>query len=203
MAEATVNAWVNDVAEALAIGRAIGDRVVVIATSTGGSLAAWAATQPTLAQGLAGVVLISPNFGVQAAGAGLLTGPWGKQLAEMIVGPERGFEPANDKQAMLWTSRYPTTATVTMAGAVALARGAPLEKAAMPALFIFSDQDKVVRPEEAKAAAARWGGPVRTIIVNDSGDASDHVLAGDALSPGTTARMVADIVEWIRTLPAG
>ena len=46
MADASVNAWVNDVAEALAIGRAIGERVVVIATSTGGSLAAWAARNP-------------------------------------------------------------------------------------------------------------------------------------------------------------
>jgi len=44
MAKGGVNAWINDYAEAITIGRAIGDRVVVIGTSTGGSLATWAGT---------------------------------------------------------------------------------------------------------------------------------------------------------------
>ena len=40
MTQGSVNAWINDYEEALAIGRAIGDKVIVISTSTGGSLAA-------------------------------------------------------------------------------------------------------------------------------------------------------------------
>nr|WP_287339345.1 hypothetical protein [Mesorhizobium sp.] len=52
MADGSVNAWINDYEEALAIGRAIGDKVIVIATSTGGSLAAWAATQPGASEGV-------------------------------------------------------------------------------------------------------------------------------------------------------
>ncbi len=39
MATASVNAWVNDYAEALAIGRAIGEKVIVIGVSTGAALA--------------------------------------------------------------------------------------------------------------------------------------------------------------------
>ena len=42
MADGSVNAWINDYAEAIAIGRAIGDKVVVIGTSTGASLATFA-----------------------------------------------------------------------------------------------------------------------------------------------------------------
>lgn len=45
MGTATVNDWLNDYAEALAIGREIGEKVVVIATSTGAALAVHAATQ--------------------------------------------------------------------------------------------------------------------------------------------------------------
>ena len=45
MADGSVNAWINDYAEAIAIGRAIGGKVVVIGTSTGASLATWAASQ--------------------------------------------------------------------------------------------------------------------------------------------------------------
>ena len=44
MAVATVNHWVNDYAEALAVGRSIGERVIIIAPSTGAGLATWAAT---------------------------------------------------------------------------------------------------------------------------------------------------------------
>src|SRR5882724_4963260 len=61
MAQGSVNAWINDYEEALAIGRAIGDKVIVIATSTGGSLAVWAATQPAASDGVAAIAFISPN----------------------------------------------------------------------------------------------------------------------------------------------
>ena len=45
MEQAAVNDWLNDLAEAVAIGRRIGDRVVVIGTSTGGTLATFGATR--------------------------------------------------------------------------------------------------------------------------------------------------------------
>ena len=63
MAEGSVNAWINDYAEAIAIGRAIGDKVVVIGTSTGASLATWAASQPDLRDDVATIIAISPNMG--------------------------------------------------------------------------------------------------------------------------------------------
>ena len=72
MATASVNAWVNDFAEAIAIGRTIGERVVVMCTSTGGALATWAATQPKLAEGISAIVALSPNYGVRSAGSSLL-----------------------------------------------------------------------------------------------------------------------------------
>lgn len=200
MGAATVNAWVNDTAEALAIGRAIGEKVIVIATSTGGSLAAWAVAQPALARDVAAVVLISPNFGVQAKGASLLTGPWGEQLAELIIGKERSFEPANDLQRQLWTWRYPTRATLPMAATVALAAGQSYAKVTVPALFIVSDGDKVIQPEAAKTVAARWGAPHRLMAVDNPGDPSSHVLAGDAFSPAMTEPMAQEIVEWIKGL---
>ena len=38
MGEATVEGWINDLAEAEAIGRRIGERMVLVGTSTGGTL---------------------------------------------------------------------------------------------------------------------------------------------------------------------
>nr|WP_295465468.1 alpha/beta fold hydrolase [Mesorhizobium sp.] len=200
MGDASVNDWINDTAEALAIGRAIGEKVIVIATSTGGSLAAYAAAQPSLSKDVAALVLISPNFGVQASGAGLLTGLWGLQIAELLIGKERGFEPANDLQKQFWTYTYPTRATLPMAATVALARRQAYDKVNIPALFVVSDGDQVIKPDEAKAVAAAWGGPHELMAVDNPGDPSSHVLAGDALSPKMTEPMATKIVEWIKSL---
>ena len=197
MAEASVNDWVNDFAEAMAIGRLLGEKVVVIATSTGASLATWAAAQPDLARDLAGVVMISPNYGVQAAGAWLLTMPFGRQIAELVIGRERGFPPINEAHGRLWTTRYPTAATLPMQAASELAYGAPVERIGVPALFIFSDADRVVQPERTREIAARWGGPVETMLVEGSDDSSNHVIAGDALSPSTTTLVAERIIQWI------
>lgn len=197
MATASVNAWVNDYAQAMAIGRAIGERVVVVATSTGGSLAVTMMRDPEVSKDVAALVLISPNFGVQAGGSFLLTMPWGEQLAKLIVGPERGFEPRNQMQAALWTTHYPTAALLPMAKLVDLARAVNVEAATIPALFILSDGDKVVRPEMTREIAARWGGPHQEIVVSNAEDPDQHVIAGDALSPGATAGIGRQIVEWL------
>ena len=84
MAEGTVEAWLEDGVEALAIGRRLGERVVLVGCSTGAALATW-----MLANGhdqdVAGLVLFSPNFGTRHRGASLLTGPWGTQIAWAVT----------------------------------------------------------------------------------------------------------------------
>lgn len=200
MATGSVNAWVNDYAEALAIARLIGEKVVVIGVSTGASLASWAATRPDLFDDVAGLAMISPNYGVQAAGAEILTMPWGAQIARLVAGPERGFEPLNELQARLWTTRYPIEATLPMAALTKLAYEAPVGGTRVPALFVFSDRDAVVRPELTREIAAKWGAPHEIVTVEDSGDPSNHVIAGDALSPSTTEPLAAKIADWIRSL---
>jgi alpha-beta hydrolase superfamily lysophospholipase len=200
MATASVNAWVNDYAEALAIGRKLGDRVVVIATSNGGSLVSWAATQPGRSDGVAALALISPNYGLQGGGSAVLTMPFGGLIAELLIGKERGFVPANEAHAKYWTYRYPTVALLPLAAMAQLAYEAPAEQAKIPALFIFSDDDTVVQPERTREIASRWGAPHEIVVVSDSTDPSDHVIAGDALSPNTTDALAEKIVAWLHTV---
>lgn len=201
MAEASVNAWINDYAEAVAVGKRLGERVVVIAASTGASIATWAATRPEFRDGIAALVLISPNYGVQATGASLLAGPWGARIARLVVGAERGFEPVNELHARYWTYRYPIEATLPMAAIVDMAAAAPVETIATPALFILSDKDGVVRPADTRALAARWGAPHRLVAVESSDDPVNHVIAGDVLSPANNTMVTRTIVDWITALP--
>ncbi|TPL52864.1 alpha/beta hydrolase [Mesorhizobium sp. B2-4-2] len=200
MAQGSLNAWINDYEEALAIGRAIGDKVIVISTSTGGSLAAWAATQPGASDGVAAIAFISPNFGVKASGAGILTMRWGKQIAELVAGKERSFMPRNALHEKFWTTSYPLAATLPMQALTELAYGAPVEKAKVPALFILSDSDSVVRPDRTREIAGRWGAPHELVPVDDTGDPDNHVIAGDALSPSTTTFLAQRIAVWIEAV---
>ena len=171
-----------------------------MATSSGGSIVTWAATQPGRSDGVAALVQISPNYGVQGSGAAILTMPFGGLIAALVIGKERGFEPANEAHAKFWTYRYPTVALLPMAAIAELAYEAPVEQAKIPSLFVFSDADKVVRPERTREIAGRWGGPHEIVAVSDSTDPSSHVIAGDALSPNTTDALAQKIAEWVRSV---
>lgn len=200
MIEGSVSAWVNDFAESVAIGRKLGERVIVMGTSTGATLVTWAAGQPALMADVAGLVQISPNYGIQAAGSGLLTMPWAEKLVPLIAGERRSFEPSNALHAQYWTHEYPSLAVLPMGALIKLVNQADPATIATPSLFIFSPLDKVIQPQLVAETAAKWGGPTKTIEVTDSTDPNNHVLAGDALSPNTTERLAQETVEWIKTL---
>jgi len=76
MLEGSVNGWVNDMHEAVEIGKRLGRRVVIMGTSTGGTLATWQAVQGDQEE-IAALVLLSPNFGPADRRTEILTWPWG------------------------------------------------------------------------------------------------------------------------------
>jgi alpha-beta hydrolase superfamily lysophospholipase len=198
----TAQDWMDDTAEALAIGRRIGRRVIVIATSTGGTLAAEAALQPELMRDVAGIVFVSPNFGIEAPGSSLLTWPAARLWAPLIAGSERCFTPHNDLHARYWTTCYPTVALLPMAALAHHAGAADYSAAEVPALFLFAEADRVVSAEATREVAARWGGPasVAPQVVGAGDDPFSHVIAGDALSPSMTRPVSAVILDWAKGL---
>jgi alpha-beta hydrolase superfamily lysophospholipase len=198
MADVSVNAWANDFAEALAIGERLGDKVVVMGTSTGGALTTWAITQPAFKDRIDAVILCSPNYGVQAFGASLLTLPFARQMANVVMGETRSFEPGNDLQRLYWTTTYPVDAILPMAEVVRLAVDAPVEQTKIPALLLISPDDQVVQPAITRDMAERWGAPHRLVEIKGVEDPSKHVLAGAAMSPSTTEPVAKLATDWLR-----
>ena len=198
MAEASVQSWIDDFAEAVEIGRRLGHRVVVVATSTGGGLATWAATQPDLSRDVAALVLVSPNYRVRGRGGALLTGPWGARLARLVWGEDRGFVPVNEAHGRLWTTRYPTRAVLPMMALTGLARNARVEAVRVPALFIYAPGDKVVDAAATARVAARWGAQADSLLIGRSGDPQNHVITGDARSPSTNAFVIGAVTGWLK-----
>ncbi len=201
MGEATLSAWVNEGIEAMAIGRRLGHKVLVISTSTGGTLSHWLAASGHV-QAPDAVAMISPNFGPQDPLADLVLWPWFTQVAVPLMGAWRE-SPANvPEEAQHWTLRYPTVAVVPMMQLVHLSRDLPLEHYRVPTLVMLSPNDQVVNPAHTKKVFARMTAP-DGLFVTDAQGTSQHVIAGDIGSPNTTPAVVQRIADFARrALPA-
>jgi len=198
MGTATAADWLQDTEEALAVGARLGRRVVVVGTSTGGTLAVWAATRERWRDVLAAVVVLSPNLGLASADARVLLWPWGGLLARLLVGPERCFEPLDAEQARHWTTCYPTRALLPMMALVEHVRTSDLGRVHAPLLVLYDPDDAVVDAHATELLFAAFGSPRKELVtVRGSGDPQHHVLAGDILSPGTTGRVVEEILRFV------
>ena len=199
MAEPTAGDWVEDLAQAMAIGRRIGERVVIIATSTGTPLASIAAIDPALSGELAGVVMISPNLGVKATAGMILDMPLARYWGPLVAGAAREFAPKNDLQAAHWTMRYPTLALFPMQALVREGRNLDFAAAKVPALVIYAPGDQVIDVARIPAMVAAWGAPtqVETVVMGPADDSYSHVIAGDILSPGQTSNVAGIIIDWM------
>jgi esterase/lipase len=198
MMEATVNDWLNDAVEAVEIGKRLGDKVIVVGSSTGGTLANWLAEQPNTLEVVA-YVLMSPNYAPRDGMSEVLTWPWGGQMAEMLIGTNFSWAPANERQARYWRHSYPSKALVTMMGLVKFVRESKLENIRTPVLVIYSPKDNVINVQKIERAYERMGSRVKSIRpIMHNVNQENHVLAGDILAPENTplvAKLILDFVS--------
>jgi len=189
--------WLRDAVEALAIATRIGERVIIIGTSTGATLAAAMIGHPAM-NNVDSIVMMSPNFAPRDPGAAWLTRPAGPLLARMLVGDTRSWEPHNEKQALYWSTSYPTASAIEMMRLVDLANRQLPDGIPQRLLMFYSSDDAVISPAEALSVFEQTGTPQKAAIeIRDPGDPSHHVLAGDVLSDQKTHRIANDIVDFI------
>jgi len=200
LAAATVGDWMFDAAEALAVGRAIGERVILLTTSTGGTIAAEALVQKMGAD-VAAVVLISPNFGINNDQAFMLTWPAARYWLPLLAGAKQDFEAISDAHEKFWTLRYPTTAVMGLGALVKHAKALDFAAIDVPALFYYSDNDRVVMAQATDKVMKNWGGPVVRVepVMGDDDDPNEHVISGAIRSPSTVDTTVDTILAWLGT----
>ncbi|NOD62881.1 MULTISPECIES: carboxylesterase [unclassified Ruegeria] len=202
MAEGTASGWMQDTAEGLAAARAVGDKVIVISTSTGGTLAAAAALDADLSKDVAAMVFVSPNFGVNTAAAWVPTLPWARDWLPILMGPERDVSGPDPEKNTYWSAVYPWEAVVPMSVLVDVVYALDFSEALVPALFWFSDDDQVVRPDKTHKVAEAWGASatVELVTMGPGDDPASHVIAGRLMSPGQTDAAVEGILTWLKEL---
>ena len=118
LAEATFDDWMIDTKEAIDIGNAIGDSLILIGCSTGCSLihANLQYTENALA-----IIYVSPNFGPKSFFGQLLRIPGAKWFIPFIFGKEYSFVPRNADHARCWTTSYPIRALFAVKDSVVAA----------------------------------------------------------------------------------
>ena len=197
MLDTTAEDWLDDAAEALAVGERIGGRTVLIATSTGATLAV-ALIDDRRMRNVDSFVMISPNFGPKNESGKWLTRPGGPIIGRLLVGDTRDWQAHNDLQERYWSTSYPTSTLVEVMRLVDRANAPPSRVFSGDVLMLYSPDDEVVSTEAFMRAFEELSARNKqAIVVEDAEDPYQHVLAGRILSPGKTDDVVATIVEFV------
>lgn len=96
-------AW-ESAKQALAVGEQLGDKVILMSTSTGGTLALMLAAE--YPEKVSGLINMSPNIAINDPAAFILNDPWGLQIARMVLGGETRATGANDETSKYWNGEY-------------------------------------------------------------------------------------------------
>lgn len=198
MVDGSVNRWANDANEALQIGHRLGDKVILIGTSTGSTLATWLALQPTNSE-LGAMILLSPNFYSADSDMRMLLWPWGKQIADTLIGKVRHWESKNPLHEKYWANDYATSSLLPMMGLVKTVNDSDIEKINIPTLVIYSSKDKTISVPPIRETFARLGSEEKELFeFNDTEDPDYHALAGDLMSPSSTAVLAEKMSRFLK-----
>ncbi len=193
--------WLDSVHMTWKLAEQLGDRVVIVATSTGATLAVWLAAQQAAREKLHALLFMSPNFGIRSPFDFLLTAPFSGVLVRVLLGAERAWEPINEAQARFWTNRYSTRALTEMQKVVDWVKGRDLGAFETPLATMVMKNDPTIDPVAAVKAHERWGGSPKSLIpIEIDPDEESHVFAGDITAPHRTGWVVERFAAFLADL---
>ena len=184
MANLNSDDYLKSAEEALEIGKKIGEKVILVATSAGGALSTYLASKHPEIEAL---VLYSPCIKIYDGTAELLDNPWGLSLAQTVQGKDfNDINPKNETQIKYWTMHY------RLEGLVALQNF--LTNAMTPEVFakvncpvfmgyFYKDeehQDKVVSVPAMLQMFEELGSKDKTKVAFP--EANNHVIASYVMS---------------------
>ena len=197
MVDGSVNGWANDANEALEIGRRLGNKVVLIGTSTGSTLATWLALQSTNTD-LSAMILLSPNFYSANSEMSMLLWPWGQHIAEALIGKVRHWESKHPLHEKYWANDYATSSILPLIGLLKIVNDADIENINTPTQMIYSSKDKTISVPAVIDTFARLGSKQKELVeFNATEDPDFHALAGYLMSPSSTEILAEKIIVFV------
>jgi pimeloyl-ACP methyl ester carboxylesterase len=153
MLNLTVDEYWESAKQALAIGQQLGDKVILIGTSTGGTNALQlAATYPN---NISALVLLSPNLAIYNDKAWILNNHWGLQIAKKVNGSDLVI--SSDTRPIYkqyWYYQYPLEATVQLQEMLETAMTPELfARVKQPVLMLYYYKDSLHQDNVVKVDA--------------------------------------------------
>jgi esterase/lipase len=177
----TYKDWLHDVEKDLEVAEQLGDEIIILAVSTGATLATYLVNK--YPKKIKSVIYLSALFGPADTRSELLTIPIiGSLLRKKVLGKYRSWKPANEGQAKYWKHYYLSTAVTQLVRLVQKVRRLPLKKFTTPSCWLYNPEDNVVSVKKLLKSYKKWGGKKSIISV----ESNDHVIAGDIMNPELT-----------------
>lgn len=196
----TAQGLLKDAREALAIGKQLGDKVIVIGTSTGGTLALMLAAE--FPDDVEAVVNMSPNIAINQPMARMLDEPWGLMAARLVRrGKYDESTPKNPEKAKYWYTKYRLEAVVELENLVEhTMRPELFARIHQPVLNLYyykneKEQDPTVKVSAILSMHEQLGTPPakkRAVAIPGAGA---HVI-GSSITSGDVPGVEAAIEAW-------
>lgn len=181
----TAEDFYKSAAEALAIGLQLGNKVILIGTSTGCTAALKLAAEFSEVHA---VVNLSPNIRINDGTAFLLNNPWGLQIANVVLGDQYRYVDGGPEYAKYWNTKYRNEAIVELQELVETTMiPETFKKVKQPVFNGFyykneEEQDNVVKVESIKWMHDLLATPDNQKVLVAFPNAGNHVLASPVKS---------------------
>lgn len=111
--ELTKEKYLDSAEDALKVGRLLGKKIVLISTSTGGTLSLHLASKH---KDIAGLLLYSPFVGLKNPMMGQITTPKGREMFKSMIGGEVQHMDRKEPENKYWSTEYHINAYVALIG---------------------------------------------------------------------------------------
>jgi len=198
---ASAESWLQSMIDAWKISEYLGNRVVIVATSTGATLAVWLLKQKGIADKVAAILMMSPNFKIKNPFGFLLTWPWSPHWVHLILGSSHSWEAESPAHARAWTTSYSTLAVIEMQKMVDWISKLDLATYSTPLAMMCMKNDPTVNAGAATNAFVKWGSELKSNIpVEIDSDKVEHVFTGHLAGPHRTETTVAAFINFLEPI---
>ncbi len=152
----TAENYFSSAKEAFAIAKLLGEKVILLSTSTGGTLSLMLAAQ--YPNDVAAQVLLSPNIEIFDDNAKVLNDHWGASIAKLIKGTDTLYSSRQDTlYKKYWNHRYSMQGAIALESLIESSMTAEtFKKVTTPTCLMYyykneEEQDKVVKVTAMKS----------------------------------------------------
>jgi len=171
----TPKALIESAKEAIAIGKVIGEKVIVMSCSTGGTFSAILAPYD---QKIAGLIMYSPNIDIADPTSELVTGPWGNKLIRLAMKGEYNHINYDSLPKQYWMSQYHVDGIIALKYLIEQEMTREnFEKITTPIYIGYYPQDDVVSVPDMKKFYEQISSPEGAKEMHAFENSGHHVIS--------------------------